>query len=206
MPEYLPSFVWPYGLISRALWLRVCMTGQLHVLMLQPLLETLKHRKKMQQCYDHQHWSAVLWYKDWCQLGQNKLEYHQISRGDVWPPSAQRSGREHGRSTAAQVSAQFQSNRLFLCVRRWNKNKWVTIHQLHTGLLGRLQRKQEWMFDHEVCNRIVLLYSVVVCRKEINYSTYRFFLWKYLHLYFVTNNWGWVFLGTSLQKSQTSPD
>lgn len=124
--EYLPSFVWPYGLIGRALWLRVCMTGQLHVLMLQPLLETLKHRKKMQQCYEHQHWSAVLWYKDWCQLGQNKLQYHQISRGDVWPPSAQRSGREHGSSTAAQVSAQFQSNRLFLCVRRWNKNKWVT--------------------------------------------------------------------------------
>lgn len=30
------------------------MTGQLHVLMLQPLLEILKHRKKMQQCYDHQ--------------------------------------------------------------------------------------------------------------------------------------------------------
>lgn len=118
-------------------------------------------KKKMQQCYDR---SAVLWYKDWCQLGQNKLEYHQISRGDVWPHSAQRGGRERGRSTAAQVSAQFQSNSLFLCVRCWNKNKLVTIHQLHTRLLGKLQRSKTrmnvWSWGLQPYNSVILCCGV----------------------------------------------
>lgn len=155
----------------------------------------------MQQCYDHQHWSAVLWYKDWCRLCQNKLEYHQISGGDVWPHSA----------VWTRAWKKVQSLRLvlsliqiaFLCVSCWNKNKLVTKHQLHTRPLGRLQRSKTrmnvWSWGLQPYN------SDVVWRKEIN-STYRFFLWKYLHLYFVTHNWGWVVLGTSLQKSQTLPD